>query len=174
VLGRAQWVYRISGSVQCQFFIANCDTNHGFGELLSTANFEARAEMLRTGCRTRRWLSTNPARSLVPLTHRESHTLQDPPIPPSTDSSPPPSPPTTLPPSSPSHYSSPPFHTHAFVTALEKSFPTPVARSLMTTTKALLIDRINNVRREGLTVKDLDNVCSFRFLMSPFCISTFK
>ncbi|KAJ7937119.1 hypothetical protein B0H13DRAFT_1588913 [Mycena leptocephala] len=54
-------------------------------------------------------------------------------------------------------YANPPFHTHAFVTALEKTFPTPTARSLMRATRALLVDRIGRVRREGLTVKDLDN-----------------
>lgn len=57
-------------------------------------------------------------------------------------------------------YSNPPFHTHAFFTALEKTFPTPTARSLMRATRALLVDRVGKVRREGLTVKDLDNVCS--------------
>jgi hypothetical protein len=56
-------------------------------------------------------------------------------------------------------YSNPPFHTHAFFTALEKTFPTPTARSLMRATRALLVDRVGKVRREGLTVKDLDNVC---------------
>ncbi|KAG2135901.1 uncharacterized protein EDB93DRAFT_794671 [Suillus bovinus] len=54
-------------------------------------------------------------------------------------------------------YEAPPFHTHAFVATLEKSFPTPSARSLMRATRALLVDRIDRVRREGLTVKDLDN-----------------
>jgi len=57
-------------------------------------------------------------------------------------------------------YSHPPFHTHAFFTALEKTFPTPTARSLMRATRALLVDRVGKVRREGLTVKDLDNVCN--------------
>ncbi|KAF8351525.1 hypothetical protein F5887DRAFT_861026, partial [Amanita rubescens] len=51
----------------------------------------------------------------------------------------------------------PPFHTHAFFAALEKTFPTPTARSLMRATRALLIDRIGKVRREGLTTKDLEN-----------------
>ncbi|KAG5641403.1 hypothetical protein DXG03_005339 [Asterophora parasitica] len=54
-------------------------------------------------------------------------------------------------------YSNPPFHTHAFFTALEKTFPTPTARSLMRATRALLVDRLGKVRREGLTTKDLDN-----------------
>jgi hypothetical protein len=53
----------------------------------------------------------------------------------------------------------PPFHTHAFFAALEKTFPIPTARSLMRATRALLVDRIGKVRREGLTTKDLDNVC---------------
>ena len=56
-------------------------------------------------------------------------------------------------------YSSPPFHTHSFFRALEKTFPEQTARSLMRATRALLVDRIGKVRREGLTVKDLDNVC---------------
>ncbi|KAJ7283723.1 hypothetical protein C8J57DRAFT_1293383 [Mycena rebaudengoi] len=56
-----------------------------------------------------------------------------------------------------SSYAHPPFHTHAFFTALEKTFPTPTARSLMRATRALLVDRVGRVRREGLTVKDLDN-----------------
>ncbi|KAK7061659.1 hypothetical protein R3P38DRAFT_2830789 [Favolaschia claudopus] len=59
--------------------------------------------------------------------------------------------------SSSASYANPPFHTHAFVTALEKTFPTPTARSLMRATRALLVDRLGRVRREGLTVKDLDN-----------------
>ena len=58
-----------------------------------------------------------------------------------------------------STYSNPPFHTHAFFAALEKTFPEETARSLMRATRALLVDRIGRVRREGLTVKDLDNVC---------------
>ncbi|KAH7908511.1 hypothetical protein BJ138DRAFT_1157549 [Hygrophoropsis aurantiaca] len=64
----------------------------------------------------------------------------------------------THPPSpSDSSYHSPPFHTHAFFTALEKTFPTPTARSLMRATRALLVDRVGRVRREGLSIKDLDN-----------------
>ncbi|KIM46257.1 hypothetical protein M413DRAFT_441338 [Hebeloma cylindrosporum] len=54
-------------------------------------------------------------------------------------------------------YTSPPFHTHTFFAALEKTFPQQTARSLMRATRALLVDRIGRVRREGLTVKDLDN-----------------
>ncbi|KAK0468294.1 uncharacterized protein EV420DRAFT_1635544 [Desarmillaria tabescens] len=84
---------------------------------------------------------------------------------------PPPPPPTTTPtmdsalsqvesPSVPSKveskgpvYSQPPFHTHAFFTVLEKTFPTPTARGLMRATRALLVDRVGRVRREGLTAK---------------------
>ena len=55
-------------------------------------------------------------------------------------------------------YSNPPFHTHRFVTALEKTFPTPTARSLMRATRALLVDRVGRVKREGLAVGDLENV----------------
>ncbi|KAI9574595.1 hypothetical protein HD554DRAFT_2048259 [Boletus coccyginus] len=58
---------------------------------------------------------------------------------------------------SPPPYTAPPFHTHAFFRALERSFPTPTARSLMRATRALLVDRVGRVRRDGLTVKDLDN-----------------
>ncbi|KIK65338.1 hypothetical protein GYMLUDRAFT_347494 [Collybiopsis luxurians FD-317 M1] len=54
-------------------------------------------------------------------------------------------------------YTPPPFHTHAFFSALEKTFPTPIARNLMRATRALLVDRIGRVRRDGLTYKDLDN-----------------
>lgn len=56
-------------------------------------------------------------------------------------------------------YTNPPFHTHAFFTALEKTFPAPTARSLMRATCALLVDRLSKVRQEGLSTKDLDNVC---------------
>ena len=55
-------------------------------------------------------------------------------------------------------YAPPPFHTHAFFAALERSFPSPTARSLMRATRALLVDRVGRVKRDGLTVKDLDNV----------------
>ena len=59
---------------------------------------------------------------------------------------------------SPPPYTAPPFHTHAFFRALEHSFPTPTARSLMRATRALLVDRVGRVKRDGLTVKDIDNV----------------
>ena len=51
-----------------------------------------------------------------------------------------------------------PFHTHVFFTALEKTFPSPVARTLMAATRGLLVDRILKIRRESLITKDLDNV----------------
>jgi hypothetical protein len=49
---------------------------------------------------------------------------------------------------------------------LEKTFPTPTARSLMRATRALLVDRIGRVRREGLTVKDIDNASNFFAVVS--------
>lgn len=55
-------------------------------------------------------------------------------------------------------YANPPFHTHLFFVALEKSFPTETARSLMRATRALLVDRIGRVNREALTNKDLESV----------------
>lgn len=57
-----------------------------------------------------------------------------------------------------SAYHSPPFDTHRFFAALEQTFPTPTARSLMRATRALLVDRIGRVKREGLMHQDLDNV----------------
>ena len=51
-----------------------------------------------------------------------------------------------------------PFHTHVFFTALERTFPSPVARTLMAATRGLLVDRILKIRRESLITKDLDNV----------------
>lgn len=62
-------------------------------------------------------------------------------------------------------YYSPPFHTHAFFKALERTFPEETARSLMRATRALLVDRIGRVRNEALTVKDLDNVPVLYFLI---------
>lgn len=61
---------------------------------------------------------------------------------------------------SPSSYGSPPFDTYRFFSALEKTFPTTTARSLMRATRALLVDRIGRVKREGLTVKDIESVRS--------------
>lgn len=57
-----------------------------------------------------------------------------------------------------SPYAHPPFDTHRFFAALEKTFPTPTARSLMRATRALLVDRNGRVRRDALTVKDLESV----------------
>lgn len=65
-------------------------------------------------------------------------------------------------------YPHPPFNTHQFFVTLEKTFPTPTARSLMRATRALLVDRAGRVRREGLAVKDLDNVSSP--ISSYFCV----
>lgn len=66
-------------------------------------------------------------------------------------------------------YTHPPFDTYGFFKALEKTFPTPTAQSLMRATRALLVDRIGKVRREALTTKDLDNVCgAFRELFYHF------
>jgi hypothetical protein len=79
-------------------------------------------------------------------------------------SSSPPSPPALIEPSTSkalphtSTYQSPPFDTHAFFSVLEKTFPAPTACSLMRATRALLVDRIGKVKRDGLTYKDLDNV----------------
>jgi hypothetical protein len=71
-----------------------------------------------------------------------------------------------------STYQSPPFDTHAFLSVLEKTFPTATARSLMRATRALLVDRIGKVKRDGLTYKDLDNVSAVllhRVLFFSFC-----
>ncbi|KAK7049588.1 hypothetical protein VNI00_005619 [Paramarasmius palmivorus] len=65
--------------------------------------------------------------------------------------------PTTIPLHASPSYTRPPFNTHAFYKALEKTLPEPVALSLMRATRALLVDRTGRVRREGLTAKDLDN-----------------
>ena len=55
-------------------------------------------------------------------------------------------------------YSSPPFHTYRFFAELEKTFPSPTARHLMRATRALLVDRIGRVKRDALTIKDLESV----------------
>ncbi|KAL4264209.1 Coiled-coil domain-containing protein 90-like protein [Pleurotus pulmonarius] len=54
-------------------------------------------------------------------------------------------------------HSQPPFDTHRFFSALEKTFPTQTAHSLMRATRALLVDRVGRVRRDALTTKDLEN-----------------
>ncbi len=51
-----------------------------------------------------------------------------------------------------------PFHTYQLFTALEKTFPTPVARTLMRSVRGLLVDRMLRIQRDALDVKDLDNV----------------
>ena len=134
--------------------------------------------------------------SLIPSSspmfrHRDTHSLSDPPnnnplsLSPhpmdpdrrdplrrttDTDSNPPlvaVSSPNSQVPSSPT-YTSPPFHTHKFFLALEKSFPTQTARSLMRATRALLVDRTGRVRREALGTKDLENASCFS---NHFCSS---
>jgi len=52
-----------------------------------------------------------------------------------------------------------PFHTYKLFTALESTFATPVARTLMESVRGLLVDRTFKIRRDALDVKDLDNVC---------------
>ena len=69
----------------------------------------------------------------------------------------------------PHSYANPPFNTHHFFAELEKTFPTPTARSLMRATRALLVDRIGRVRRTALSTKDLDNV---RHAFLTFCCFT--
>lgn len=120
---------------------------------------------------------------LRPALCRLSHSMSDPPMgtpnfllsphpmDPAANSSPNPSPPVVANPLiNPSGdtptYASPPFHTHKFFVALEKSFPSPTARSLMRATRALLVDRTGRVRREALGTKDLENASCF---CSVFC-----
>ncbi|KAI5124728.1 hypothetical protein M0805_005364 [Coniferiporia weirii] len=54
-------------------------------------------------------------------------------------------------------YATPPFDTHHFFSELERTFPSSTANSLMRATRALLVDRIGEVRRNALTLKDLEN-----------------
>ncbi|KAG9082448.1 hypothetical protein FRC06_005065 [Ceratobasidium sp. 370] len=49
------------------------------------------------------------------------------------------------------------FDTHRFVTILERSFPTPIASTLMRATRALLVVRFGRVKQEIFGVRDLDN-----------------
>ena len=58
----------------------------------------------------------------------------------------------------PPTYAKPPFDTHRFFSELETTFPSQTAHSLMRATRALLVDRIGRVRRDALTLKDLENV----------------
>ncbi|KAI0356655.1 hypothetical protein OH77DRAFT_1423608 [Trametes cingulata] len=60
-------------------------------------------------------------------------------------------------PVSPPYHVNPPFNTHRFFTSLEACFPTPIARNLMRVTRALLVDRIGRVKRDALTVQDLES-----------------
>lgn len=50
------------------------------------------------------------------------------------------------------------FDTHRFVNALERTFPTPIARTLMRATRAILVVRFGRVKQEVFGVRDLDNV----------------
>ncbi len=63
-----------------------------------------------------------------------------------------------LPHEGPAQYVKPPFNTHRFFTALEQTFPSPIARNLMHATRALLADRMGRVKRDALTVQDLESV----------------
>lgn len=92
-------------------------------------------------------ISSNPPVPFMPLPQEHS---DEAPEPPSNLPSPHPHP--------ASPYAYPPFDTYRFFAALEKTFPTPTARSLMRATRALLVDRVGRVRREALTVKDLESV----------------
>lgn len=53
------------------------------------------------------------------------------------------------------------FDTHRFVIALERTFPTPIARTLMRATRAILVVRFGRVKQEVFGVRDLDNVRIF-------------
>jgi len=104
----------------------------------------------------------------VPSSIPFSHPMDPAQSPLQTASSPPEAAPTSVPapyvnvpetlPSTPQRYTFPPFDTHAFFKALSRTFPEETARSLMRATRALSVDRIGKVRREGLTTKDLENV----------------
>ena len=98
----------------------------------------------------------NESRSISLSSNVNDHQL---PSPSSSSSSPPAliDPSTKAPPHT-STYQNPPFNTHAFFSVLEKTFPKQTARSLMRATRALLVDRIGKVKRDGLTYKDVDNV----------------
>ena len=61
----------------------------------------------------------------------------------------------------------PPFNTHSFYIALEKTFPEPVAHILMRATRALIVERFGKVKRETLDRKDMDNVGVVLLLPSP-------
>ncbi|KAI0829433.1 hypothetical protein BC628DRAFT_1408870 [Trametes gibbosa] len=55
------------------------------------------------------------------------------------------------------YHVNPPFNTHQLFSKLEICFPTPIARNLMRVTRALLVDRIGRVKRDALTVQDLES-----------------
>ena len=55
-------------------------------------------------------------------------------------------------------YATPPFDTHRFFKALVKTFSEPIASSLMRAMRALLVDRTGKVKREAVSIKDLENV----------------
>lgn len=63
-----------------------------------------------------------------------------------------------LPHAPPTYHINPPFNTHRFFLKLERSFPTPIALNLMRVSRALLVDRIGRVKRDALTVQDLESV----------------
>ncbi|KZV75449.1 hypothetical protein PENSPDRAFT_545411, partial [Peniophora sp. CONT] len=54
-------------------------------------------------------------------------------------------------------YTPPPFDTHRLVTSYARSFTLPIAEQLMHSTRALLSERLNKVRRDGLMHTDLEN-----------------
>jgi len=51
-----------------------------------------------------------------------------------------------------------PFDTHKVFKQLEKDFPSPIAHTLMRATRGLLMDRIAKAGREGVDVKEAENV----------------
>lgn len=51
-----------------------------------------------------------------------------------------------------------PFDTHKMFKQLENDFPSPIAHTLMRAVRGLLMDRIAKARREGLDVKEAENV----------------
>jgi hypothetical protein len=65
------------------------------------------------------------------------------------------------------------FDTHRFVTDLERSFPTPVARTLMRATRAILVMRFGRVKHEVFGVRDLDNVGRTYLSIIKLCLTCF-
>lgn len=70
-------------------------------------------------------------------------------------------------PVSPPYHMNPPFNTHRFFSELEITFPSPIALNLMRVTRALLVDRIGRVKRDALTVQDLESVSNVYAVVSP-------